>query len=73
MDQMGENLNRYYVHPSPHKQPTIYAAKTLLDYYAGLGRLSLYLDLHAHASKKGCFIYGNVMDSLADQVHFGPI
>ena len=68
MDQMGENLNRYYVNPSPISQPTIYAAKSVLDYYASKGKLSLYLDLHAHASKRGCFIYGNVMDTLVDQV-----
>ena len=68
MDQMGENLNRYYVAPNPIAQPTIFAAKSLLDFYATSGKLCLYLDLHAHASKRGCFIYGNVMDTLVDQV-----
>jgi hypothetical protein len=30
--------------------------------------LALYLDLHAHASKRGCFIYGNVLDEIDHQV-----
>eukprot|EP01042_Synura_sphagnicola_P014153 gene14153-17917_t len=46
MDQHGHNLNRYYNNPDPSLQPTIYAAKSLLDYYAQAGRLSMYLDMH---------------------------
>ena len=68
MDQHGQNLNRYYLNPDPHLQPSIYASKSLLDYYASIGKLALYLDFHAHASKRGCFIYGNVMGSLEDQI-----
>lgn len=32
------------------------------------GKLALYLDFHAHASKRGCFMYGNVMNGVDDQV-----
>jgi hypothetical protein len=68
MDQLGQNLNRYYTDPDKLKQPSIYALRNLIDYYAEKNSLSLYLDLHAHASKRGCFIYGNVVDSFEDQV-----
>lgn len=68
MDQLGQNLNRYYCNPDPLLQPAIYAAKSLMDYYAQLGTLSIYMDFHAHASKRGCFIYGNVLDSVEDQI-----
>lgn len=68
MDQHGQNLNRYYTSPDLLLQPAIYAAKTLLDYYSNQHLLSLYLDFHAHASKRGCFIYGNVLDNLEDQI-----
>lgn len=68
MDQHGHNLNRYYNNPDPTLQPTIFAAKSLLDYYSQTGRLSMYLDMHAHASKRGCFIYGNVLDQVEDQI-----
>jgi hypothetical protein len=68
MDQLGQNLNRYYQDPDPIKQPSIFAAKSLLDYYASSRRLALYLDFHAHASKRGCFIYGNVLETIEEQV-----
>jgi hypothetical protein len=68
MDQYGHNLNRYYNTPDASTQPSIFAAKSLLDHYAKQQTLSVYLDFHAHASKRGCFIYGNVLDSIEDQV-----
>jgi len=68
MDQHGQNLNRYYNTPDSTIQPAIFAAKSLIEYYAQAGKLGLYLDLHAHASKRGCFIYGNVLETLEDQI-----
>jgi hypothetical protein len=68
MDQHGQNLNRYYLEPDQTLQPAIFAAKRMLDHYSEMGKLCLYLDFHAHASKRGCFIYGNVMNNLEDQI-----
>ena len=68
MDQFGQNLNRYYTNPDFATQPSIFAARSLLDYYSKEEKLTVYLDYHAHASKRGCFIYGNVLETIEDQV-----
>ena len=68
LDQFGQNLNRYYSAPDVLEQAPIYAIKQCIDFYSMEKKLSLYLDLHAHASKRGCFIYGNVLDNIEDQV-----
>lgn len=49
-------------------EPTIYASYTTVISYYKSNRLKLYLDLHAHASKRGCFMYGNHCENLQDQV-----
>ncbi len=68
LDTLGQNLNRHYVDPDFEKQPTIYASKAIVLDLFNRGIMYFYLDLHAHASKKGCFIYGNQLESLDDQV-----
>lgn len=59
-DTMGVNLNRYYSEPSPDLHPTIHAAKNAI--LADTKNLLMYVDFHAHCTKKGFFIFGNTLD-----------
>lgn len=67
-DQLGVNLNRCYKTPKPDIEPTIFAAVCVVKHHSARGNLWLYLDLHAHATKRGCFLYGNHLPDLHDQV-----
>lgn len=59
VDTNGINLNRCYINPSPKDQPSIYAVKKIIAYLHSQNRFFAFLDLHAHAARKGTFIYGN--------------
>eukprot|EP00198_Chlamydomonas_reinhardtii_P007642 XP_001696979.1 predicted protein [Chlamydomonas reinhardtii] len=62
-DTLGQNLNRYYLGtPDEQTQPAVFAIKALLMHYAQQGLLQYYIDLHAHANKKGVFIFGNTLE-----------
>lgn len=62
MDIFNQNLNRYYKNPDIKKQPSNFAVKKLVEYLHAENRLLFFCDLHAHAAKKGCFLYGNALD-----------
>ncbi|GET92349.1 zinc carboxypeptidase, putative [Leishmania tarentolae] len=60
VDSNGVDLNRMYRDPSRKRHPAPYAVLALLR---SLGnRVALFIDMHAHANKRGTFFYGNSMD-----------
>ncbi|XP_023565944.1 cytosolic carboxypeptidase 4 isoform X2 [Octodon degus] len=55
----GEDLNRQWLSPEAHLQPTIYHTKGLLHYLSSIGRGPVvFCDFHGHSQKKNVFIYG---------------
>ena len=41
----------------------------IITYKASLtGALAMYIDLHAHCNTRGCFLYGNALEDLDEQV-----
>ncbi|XP_037091173.1 cytosolic carboxypeptidase 6-like [Pollicipes pollicipes] len=63
---LGADLNRTWQEPSQWGHPTIDAAKKLLlslDADKSNG-LEIVLDLHAHASLFGCFVYGTTYEDV---------
>ena len=60
LDTKGQNLNRFYLLPSRIEHPTIYATKKLIVHHSQKD-LFMYVDFHAHASKRGGFMFGNYL------------
>lgn len=61
-DTCGQNLNRHYLEPCPDLQPTTFSVKNVIKQWAEYGTLHMYVDFHAHASKKGIFLFGNSLE-----------
>jgi murein tripeptide amidase MpaA len=68
VDTNGINLNRCYINPSPKNHSPIYAIKKMITHFHSKGKYFAFLDLHAHAARKGVFIYGNSTNELDKQV-----
>lgn len=68
VDTRGVNLNRVYNFATLDDFPTIAATRDWLGRLQADGLLQLYLDLHGHASRKGCFIFGNWLEERASMV-----
>ena len=77
LDSLGQNLNRHYSDPGQHQQPTIWAAKKCIEQYArAFNQLEVFIDMHAHASKKGVFVFGNALPEQgrqADNITFAKL
>lgn len=67
-DTQGLNLNRVYSEPDPILHPTIYAAKVAILHEYRKQKLHIYTDLHAHATKRGCFVFGNTIANKKQQI-----
>lgn len=66
VDQNGINLNRCYAFPNFLDQPSIFAVKEYVESVI-FSNICFYLDLHAHASKKSCFVFGNSLENARAQ------
>ena len=69
-DLFATNLNRAYLHPSPARQPAIFAAKQVLKQMSDLldapptekkstNGVWMFVDLHGFTARTGCYLLGN--------------
>lgn len=67
LDTRGVNLNRCYSDPDPVLHPAIHATRALLSQLHSRGVLALHVDMHGHATKRGCFLFGNYLPDARQQ------
>lgn len=77
LDTLGQNLNRFYNCATKRDQPTVWAAKAaVVQCSQEYQNLEVYIDFHAHASKKGVFMFGNSLgdpEKQADNITFAKL
>lgn len=67
-DADGVNLNRAYQNATPDLYPTIWATKHYIStLHEECGPVEWFIDLHGHANKPGCFMFGNWIFDLRKQ------
>jgi hypothetical protein len=59
LDTRGVNLNRCYAEPDAALHPSIFAMRALLAQLHARNAFEFHVDLHAHANKRGVFLFGN--------------
>lgn len=47
-----------------------YVHQSVVVHLHNRGLLHMYMDLHAHATKRGCFLYGNHLPTIEEQVRY---
>ena len=69
-DVLGFNLNRYYLEPDPIKHPQCLALTNLMDHLTNRRSVNdvFFMDMHAHAAKRGMFLFGNNLPLHATQI-----
>ena len=67
-DTLGHNLNRCYGEATLERHPSVYAIAAVVRQLHACGSLKYYIDTHAHATKRGCFLYGNALPDDAAMV-----
>jgi len=64
---LGADLNRSYADPTHDESPSTFATMAVARQLHGRKELYAYVDAHAHANKRGCFLYANPMESDVDR------
>ncbi|KAL0238575.1 hypothetical protein GEMRC1_013048 [Eukaryota sp. GEM-RC1] len=76
MDKLGVNLNRFYDFPNKDRHPTIWYLKDYIENLSKISKIAMFIDLHAHASRRGVFMFGNRLSNDELQIQnmlFGKI
>jgi hypothetical protein len=76
LDTLAYNLNRFYLNPQRTEHPTIWATKKIVVQQHEFKNLFMFVDFHAHASKKAGFMFGNHLTDVnkqADNITFAKL